>query len=107
MQSKGFSLTAIMYGYSLHGCFLLQEVQIGKQIYKEISIQGLLEEEGVLGNVLIDTYAKCGELMKAKVVFYELPLWDVIFWSLECINCRICPAGPREGSSGLFSSNGK
>ena len=43
--------------------------------------RGLLETNIVLGNALVDIYAKYGCLAKAQQVLEELPAWDVISWN--------------------------
>ena len=42
---------------------------------------GFLEKNVVIGNALIDMYAKCGVLGKALEIFKELPVHDVISWN--------------------------
>mgnify|MGYP000193872404 CR=1 FL=1 len=46
----------------------------GMKIHDEIVIRGLLEENDdvVLDNALVDTYVKCGLLVKARQVLEEL-----------------------------------
>ncbi|KAI5067706.1 hypothetical protein GOP47_0018234 [Adiantum capillus-veneris] len=59
----------------------MQDVEIGKEIHKEIVSQGLLKDNVVLGNALIDMYAKCGALLKAQKAFDTLPVRDVVSWN--------------------------
>ncbi|MCO5605979.1 hypothetical protein L7F22_060165 [Adiantum nelumboides] len=35
----------------------------------------------MLGNDLIDMYAKCGLLQKEQKVLHQLPIWNVVSWS--------------------------
>jgi pentatricopeptide repeat protein len=41
----------------------------------------LQEEDIVLGSALVNMYAKCGLLSKAREVLEELPMRDAISWS--------------------------
>ena len=45
-------------------------------------IQGLLKSNQIVGNALVDMYVKCGELAKAQKVLEELPVRDVVSWSI-------------------------
>ena len=47
----------------------------------EVKKHGLLRKDIVLGTALVDMYAKCGSLSKAREVFDELPLHDAIAWN--------------------------
>ena len=51
-----------------------------------------LNKQVELGNVLVDMYAKCGELEKVLEVFDELCVHDIV--SMECFDRWIC--SPRE-----------
>ena len=44
-------------------------------------MRGLLKKNSVLGTALVDMYAKCGSLEKAREVLEELPFRDVVSWS--------------------------
>ena len=51
-------------------------------IHDEIGKWGLLAKlDVVLGTALVDMYAKCGAISKAKEVFDELPLQNVVSWT--------------------------
>ncbi|KAH7278288.1 hypothetical protein KP509_38G034200 [Ceratopteris richardii] len=53
----------------------------GEKIHDEISRQGLLAESVDLCIALVDMYAKCGALTKARQVLNELPLQNVSCWN--------------------------
>jgi pentatricopeptide repeat protein len=46
----------------------------------ELRESGLLQKDAVLGASLVDMYAKCGALEKAREVFELLPARDVVSW---------------------------
>ncbi|KAI5066554.1 hypothetical protein GOP47_0019178 [Adiantum capillus-veneris] len=81
MRSEGLSPNAITYACTLKACGIMQEVDMGKQIHDEIVSEGLLEKNVVLGNALVDMYAKCGVFTKAHKVLDELPTQNVISWT--------------------------
>ena len=67
---------------SAKACVDVVAVVKGKQIPNEINRLGWLEREYVLGNSVVNMYAKCGALAKAEGVLYELLVRDVVSWSL-------------------------
>ncbi|MCO5604539.1 hypothetical protein L7F22_058706 [Adiantum nelumboides] len=60
----------------------MQDIDIGKQIHDKIVNQGLLKNTVVLGNALIDMYAKCAALLKAQEVFDALLVRNVVSWNI-------------------------
>ncbi|KAI5056866.1 hypothetical protein GOP47_0028684 [Adiantum capillus-veneris] len=81
IRSEGLSPSAFTYACILKACGIMQDIDMGKQIHDEIVSQGLLRNDVVLGNALVDMYAKCGVLLKAQQVLDELPVRDVISWT--------------------------
>ncbi|MCO5583964.1 hypothetical protein L7F22_037882 [Adiantum nelumboides] len=57
------------------------DIDMGKKIHDIIATQGLLKTNIMLGNALVDMYAKCGVLTKAQFVFDELSVRNAISWS--------------------------
>ncbi|KAI5062662.1 hypothetical protein GOP47_0023201 [Adiantum capillus-veneris] len=81
MQLEGVSPNAVTYVSSLKACSGTGAIHKGAKIHAEIERQGLLEKDLVLGNTLVDMYAKCGLLPRAQEVFDLLPSRDVISWN--------------------------
>ncbi|KAH7316232.1 hypothetical protein KP509_21G084300 [Ceratopteris richardii] len=81
MQSEGVSPNSITYACILKACGITRNILKGKQIHAEIAKQGLLKQNVVLGNCLVDMYVKCGVLTKAQETFDTLPVQDVISWN--------------------------
>ncbi|KAH7277126.1 hypothetical protein KP509_39G035400 [Ceratopteris richardii] len=81
LKSKGIVPDAVTYTCVLNACACLQDTEQGEQIHQEISSTRLLEKDIVLGNALLDMYAKFAALEKAQIVFDELPLRDVVSWN--------------------------
>ena len=41
----------------------------------------LLKNDFMLGNTLLNMYAKCGEFVKSQNVLQELPIRDIVSWN--------------------------
>ncbi|KAI5055306.1 hypothetical protein GOP47_0030451 [Adiantum capillus-veneris] len=81
MQGKNFSPDSVIFGSVLKACGSIREPQKGEEIHAEIRRYGLLEKDVVLGNSLVDMYAKCGAFAKAEILVDELPLPNVVRWN--------------------------
>eukprot|EP01018_Ginkgo_biloba_P019289 Gb_18149 [translate_table: standard] len=64
----------------LQACIRLAALQHGKWIHGYI-IRGGIVSNVILGNCLIDMYAKCGSIDIARKVFDEMPERNVVSWS--------------------------
>ncbi|KAI5065495.1 hypothetical protein GOP47_0020190 [Adiantum capillus-veneris] len=82
MQQKGTRPDAVTYVGILKACAVIGAIGKGKQIHDEISRQGLLEHNIVLGGALVDMYAKCGALSQAQSVLDKLPARNVVLWNM-------------------------
>ncbi|MCO5582773.1 hypothetical protein L7F22_036672 [Adiantum nelumboides] len=71
---------------------------MGERIYSEIAGQGLLEKDVVLGSSLIDMYAKCGALMKARGVLNDLGALEHIL----CVINQMQPCSHGHKALGCF-----
>lgn len=65
----------------MKACSRLERLDKGEHIHDEISKQGLLGSDIILGTALVDMYAKCGALAKAWQVLEELPTKNAISWN--------------------------
>ena len=81
MRSEGLYPNAITFVCLLKACGSAGALNKGEQIHDEIVSRCLLEKDIVLGNALVDMYAKCGVLSKAEKVLEALPVRNVISWS--------------------------
>eukprot|EP00250_Pteridium_aquilinum_P018842 c24218_g11_i1 orf=1-1419(-) len=69
MQVKGVSPNAITFVYGLKASGSLGAIDVGREIHVEVVRKGLLEKDNVVGNAIVNMYAKCGFLVKAQEVF--------------------------------------
>ncbi|KAI5082665.1 hypothetical protein GOP47_0002408 [Adiantum capillus-veneris] len=81
MQHEGLHPDAVTFACILNACGSLGAADKGEMLHFEIVRLGLLEEDVVLGNALVDMYAKCGLQTKAQHVFDELPVRNVVSWN--------------------------
>ncbi|KAH6554703.1 hypothetical protein KP509_22G048100 [Ceratopteris richardii] len=81
MQSRGFSPDAITYICVLKACGITQAYKTGVQIHHEISRQGILRENVILGNALINMYAEWGMLLYAEQMLDEIPTRNNVSWN--------------------------
>ncbi|MCO5551484.1 hypothetical protein L7F22_004988 [Adiantum nelumboides] len=72
--------SAYTYMALLKACNQLQDVERGKEVHAEI-MQNAGERDIYVDNSLIDMYAKCGFLPKAREVFDQLHVRDVVSWT--------------------------
>lgn len=81
MQCGGFLADTITIACILRACGSMGDAERGEAIYAQFSKQGLLGNDLVASNALVDMYGKCGMLDKAFRTFFELPLRDVVSWN--------------------------
>ena len=80
MQCKEISPNTVTFISILKACGKLKAINTGMGIHK-ILREKLLHTEIVVGNALIDMYAKCGFQIRAQETFDELPIRDIISWT--------------------------
>ncbi|KAH7434140.1 hypothetical protein KP509_06G002000 [Ceratopteris richardii] len=81
MKHDGITPNATTYACTFKACASIGACDEGHKIHDEIERQGLLEVDIMVGNALVDMYAKCGKLSKAQEVLHQLPFRDVVSWN--------------------------
>ncbi|KAI5075778.1 hypothetical protein GOP47_0009854, partial [Adiantum capillus-veneris] len=81
MHHDGMRPNAATYLCILKACAMIRDAGRGKEFHDEIFRQGLLQNDILLGNGLVDMYAKCGDVLEARRVLKELPSHDVVSWN--------------------------
>ncbi|KAJ7533582.1 hypothetical protein O6H91_13G056000 [Diphasiastrum complanatum] len=81
MQNTGIAPDKIAYVVVLKACARIAAVEQGKQLHSDISKRGF-ETDVVVGNTLVDMYAKCGCIEDACGVFNKLSGRNVVSWSV-------------------------
>eukprot|EP01018_Ginkgo_biloba_P011676 Gb_36231 [translate_table: standard] len=65
----------------LSACAILTTLEKARQVQAHILKIGYSESDVVLGNTLIDMYAKCGSVECARKVFNKMPKLDIVSWT--------------------------
>ncbi|KAH7443274.1 hypothetical protein KP509_02G028200 [Ceratopteris richardii] len=81
MKHEGLCPDGVTFIVVLKACARLKALDKGEMVHDEIMKQGMLGKDIVLGTALVDMYAKCGALLKARAVFDKLPSQNVITWN--------------------------
>eukprot|EP00250_Pteridium_aquilinum_P020842 c24964_g11_i1 orf=2-1135(-) len=81
MQLVGYAPDAITFTCSLKACGSIGSIEKGRELHAEIERKGLLERDSVVGNALVDLYARFGLLSKAQEVLDNLSAQNVVAWN--------------------------
>ena len=81
MHDKGILPDVVTYVCILKASSIIRSIEVGEDIDAQVRKQGLLQKNIVLGTALLDMYSKCGKLDKAREVFEQLPVRDVVSWN--------------------------
>lgn len=80
MQDEGFEPTEYTHVSALHACSQLLDLRRGKQIHGRI-IVGNLCGNVFIWNALIDIYAKCGDIDRARLLFDRMVNKNMVSWN--------------------------
>ncbi|MCO5606472.1 hypothetical protein L7F22_060660 [Adiantum nelumboides] len=80
MQSEGISSNCSTLICCLRGCGNAGDIGMSLQLHGEIIKKGY-EKDAIVGNALVDTYARCKMLEESRSVFSVLPNKDVVSWT--------------------------
>ncbi|XP_058070684.1 putative pentatricopeptide repeat-containing protein At5g13230, mitochondrial isoform X2 [Magnolia sinica] len=80
MLDAGEQATQVTYSSVLRACASLAAVEQGTQIHGLIA-KSMFDDDVVVGNALIDMYAKCGAIKDARKVFDAMTERDDISWN--------------------------
>eukprot|EP01018_Ginkgo_biloba_P039032 Gb_40503 [translate_table: standard] len=79
MQLTGMKPNSVTIATVLLACFHSAGLQLGKEIHDYVIRNGL-DFEFVMGNALMDMYAKCGRVHYARQVFDKMLQRDMVSW---------------------------
>ncbi|KAH7291244.1 hypothetical protein KP509_29G008100 [Ceratopteris richardii] len=82
LQLEGFSPDAFTYISMFKVCTAARDLENGKRMHIDAEIRGFLSVHTVIGNVVLNMYAKLGLLMEAQYVFGRLLSKDVVSWNV-------------------------
>ena len=81
MQDEGVSPDAVTLLCTLKASSSIGAGERGKEIHSEIVRGGFLVGDTTLGTALVDMYAKCGLIQRAKEVFDQIQVRNVVTWN--------------------------
>lgn len=81
MRSDGIPPNAATYVSLLKACSTVGAIDKGRELHDEIERQGLLEQDFVVTNTLVDVCAKRGSFARAHQIFEKLDARNVYSWN--------------------------
>ena len=81
MRTHGIPPNDVTFICILEACSNLGAIDKAKEMHAEIDRQGLLARNILVGNALLEMYAKCGLHSRAQEVFDQLRIRDVVTWN--------------------------
>ncbi|KAJ7526930.1 hypothetical protein O6H91_16G028000 [Diphasiastrum complanatum] len=80
MKQEGVQPNIVTYVALLKACGSISALELGKHLHSEIIRNGF-ESDLIVGNTLIDMYAKCGCIEDAHQVFNKMSERNVVSWT--------------------------
>ncbi|XP_057837821.2 pentatricopeptide repeat-containing protein At3g16610-like [Cryptomeria japonica] len=80
MQLAGLKPNSTTFASILSACAKMGDLDYGMVIHQSI-MEGKFLSDNIVGNALIDMYAKCGSIDRARELFDRMPQRDVISWN--------------------------
>ncbi|KAI5058733.1 hypothetical protein GOP47_0026903 [Adiantum capillus-veneris] len=81
MQLEGVCPDSVTFLCSLKACGNIRDVNKGCGLHHEIEAKGILEEDIALGSMLVDMYAKCRLMSRARRVFDMFGSRNIVLWN--------------------------
>ena len=80
MQKERVPVDRITFATIFSVCATLRSLEKGRRVHQDM-IRAGIRPDTVLGNTLIDMYAKCGNVVQGHKVFKEMSDRDVVTWN--------------------------
>ncbi|PIA50093.1 hypothetical protein AQUCO_01300672v1 [Aquilegia coerulea] len=80
MEEEGVEPDQFTFPRVLKACAGLGSIRLGEAIHRDIVRRGFATDGFVL-NALVDMYAKCGDIVKARKVFNKIGVRDSVSWN--------------------------
>ncbi|KAH9735419.1 pentatricopeptide repeat-containing protein [Citrus sinensis] len=79
-NNANFRIRPSTYADLIFVCFSLRSLQLGRKVHDNILLSKC-QPDVVLHNHILNMYGKYGSLEDARMVFYEMPLRNVVSWT--------------------------
>ncbi|KAL4186875.1 hypothetical protein AMTRI_Chr09g36290 [Amborella trichopoda] len=89
MQGANVSPTDITLITLVGACAKLGAMEMGKKLHEYIEKNVGFEAEGIMGNALVDMYAKCGNLKAASLTFERMRMKHVTSWNAMIVGIEV------------------
>lgn len=80
MEEEGVEPDCYTFPRVLKACAGLGSLPVGEKVHRDLVRGGYINDSFVL-NALVDMYAKCGDIVKARKVFDRIALRDSVSWN--------------------------
>ncbi|XP_022776626.1 pentatricopeptide repeat-containing protein At4g25270, chloroplastic [Durio zibethinus] len=80
MEEEGVEPDRFTFPRALKSCAGIGLIRIGEEVHRDVVRKGF-GNDGFVLNALIDMYAKCGDIVKARRVFDNIVCKDTISWN--------------------------
>uniref|UniRef100_A0A0E0MBP9 Pentacotripeptide-repeat region of PRORP domain-containing protein n=1 Tax=Oryza punctata TaxID=4537 RepID=A0A0E0MBP9_ORYPU len=89
MQENGIQPTELTLVLVLGACAKVGKLELGTHIHRNLQISKGVVADGLVGNALVDMYAKCGRLDLAKKVFDRMSMRDITCWNAMIVGFSV------------------
>ncbi|KAJ7536563.1 hypothetical protein O6H91_12G073900 [Diphasiastrum complanatum] len=86
MKQEGVLPDIVTFVVLLKACASIAALDQGKQVHSDIIKSGF-ESDVIIGNTLVDMYAKCGCIEDAHQMFKDMRERDVVSWNVMIAGC--------------------
>ncbi|KAI5057046.1 hypothetical protein GOP47_0028864 [Adiantum capillus-veneris] len=100
MNYNSITPDAVTFSCILKACSMLGATEKVKEFFTDITSKGLLQDCLILGNALVNMYAKCNVLGRAQYVFDKLQVRNEVSWN--ALFAGYCKHGLHEEALNCF-----
>ncbi|XP_009794283.1 pentatricopeptide repeat-containing protein At4g25270, chloroplastic [Nicotiana sylvestris] len=80
MVEEGVEPDCYTFPRALKACGGVGLIHVGEEVHRHVIRRGL-ESNGFILNALVDMYAKCGDIVKARKLFDQIGTKDLVSWN--------------------------